>query len=185
MTYRLRSLAAVAALLLPCIATAQSTPRRFDRTSRILSVGLLTGGDYEGLGVGGSFEVGAYDFTPSLSLGLGGFAGFVRDDVAPVADPSYTQTSIPIMAMGNVHLALASVPKLDLYGGLSLGVVSVTTDYRDRTPPDNVEKSRRDSDLGVGLQLGARYAFSPRVIGFGQLGASKVPLLFTGFSFNF
>ncbi len=180
-----RALAVTAGLLAPCLATAQSASRQFDRSSRILSVGLLTGGNYDGLGVGGSFEVGAYSFTPSLSLGLGAFAGFVRDDIAPAALPTYTKTSVPIMAIGNVHLALASQPKLDLYGGLSLGVVSVSQDYGNRTPPAGVEKTRRDSDLGVGLQVGARYAFSPRVIGFGQLGASDVPLLYTGFSFNF
>ena len=185
MTYHFRSLAAAAALLVPCITTAQPASRQFDRTSRILSVGLLTGGDYDGLGIGGSFEVGTYEFTPSVSLGLGAFAGFVRDDVAPPALPSYTQTSVPIMAMGNLHLALRSQPKLDIYGGLSLGVVSVSQDYGNRTPPPGVEKTRRDSDLGVGLQFGARYAFSPRVIGFGQLGANKAPLLYTGFSFNF
>ena len=185
MTYRFSSVAVAASLLVPWMATAQPASRPFDRNSRIISVGILTGGDYEGLGAGGSFEVGTYDFTPGLSLGLGGFAGFVRDDVNPVAFPAYTQTQIPIMAIGNIHLSFASQPKLDLYSGLSLGVVNVRTDYGSRTPPLGVEKSRSDSDLGVGVQIGARYFFTPNITGFGQLGASKVPLLYTGFSFNF
>lgn len=183
MTNRFRSLAVAAALLVPALATAQSSSPAFSKASRIFNVGLLTGGDYEGFGAGISFEKGAYEFSPTLSLGLGASVGFLRGDVGLSNSFEYNVTQIPIMAIGNVHLALPSQPKLDLYGGLSLGVVRTSVSY-DGTAPNTFDGAS-DSDLGVGIQIGARYAFTPRVTGFGQLGANDIPLLYAGFSFNF
>lgn len=172
-------MALAAALLLPAAASAQVAPKAFGMSSRIVSVGLLAGGDYEGLGIGGAFEVGVYDFTPTLSLGLGGFAGFVRE-----TEGNLSLTQVPIMAIGNVHLSLPEQPKLDLYGGMSLGIVSASYKY-DGIAPAGVDDSESDSEIGVGIQVGARYAFTPRVTAFGQLGGIDIPLLFAGLTFKF
>ncbi|HYW31309.1 MAG TPA: outer membrane beta-barrel protein [Gemmatimonas sp.] len=184
MTNRFRTFAIAAAMLLPSVAFAQEAARPFGKGSRIASVGILTGGDYEGFGVGGSFEVGVMDLTPTLSLGIGAFAGFVRGDVGFSPTFDYTITQIPIMAIGNVHLALPSQPKLDLYGGLSLGINRYSYDYEGNAP-GTFDESDSDSEVGLGIQVGARYAFTPRAMGFAQLGANDIPLLYAGFSFKF
>ena len=185
MTRLSRTLAVAAALLLPSAAFAQdASARPFGQGSRIVSVGILTGGDYEGFGAGGSFEVGVKEFTPTLSLGLGAFAGVVRGDVGFTPGFDYTFTQIPIMAIGNLHLALPSQPKLDLYGGLSLGIIRTSVDY-DGNAPGAFDLEESDSDVGLGIQIGARYAFTPRTMGFAQLGANDIPLLYAGFSFKF
>lgn len=184
MTHRIRILAVAAAMLLPSVAFAQMTSTRaFGQGSRIASIGILTGGDYEGFGGGAAFEVGVKEFTPTLSLGLGGFVGYVKGDVGFSSVFDYNITQIPIMAQGNVHLAIPSQPKLDLYAGLSAGITRVSFDYEGSTPTgfDGVS----DSDFGIGFQVGARYAFSERAMGFAQLGASDIPLLFAGLSFRF
>ena len=184
MINRFRALTAAAALMLvPAVASAQaaSTPA-FGKGSRVLSLGIMTGGDYEGFGAGGSFEIGTHQLTNTLTLGLGGMVGFVRDSESGFgADFSVTQ--IPIMAIGNVHLALPSQPKLDLYGGVSLGIISARVSYD--SPVAGVDGSASESDFGVGIQVGARYAATERMQVFGQLGVNDIPLLFAGVSFKF
>ncbi|MES2522826.1 MAG: outer membrane beta-barrel protein [Gemmatimonadota bacterium] len=185
MTNFSRTLAVAAAMLLPSAAFAQEmSARPFGQGSRIVSVGILTGGDYEGFGIGGSFEVGVKEFTPTLSLGVGAFAGFVRGDVGFTPGFDYTFTQVPIMAIGNLHLALPSQPKLDLYGGLSLGIIRTSVDY-EGSAPGAFNLSESDSDVGLGIQIGARYAFTERTMGFAQLGANDIPLLYAGLSFKF
>ena len=163
---------------------AQATSSRaFGKGSRIASVGILTGGDYEGFGAGGSFEVAVKEFTPTLSLGVGAFAGIVRGDVGFSSVFNYTITQIPVMAIGNVHLSLPSQPKLDLYGGLSLGIVRTSFSFDGNAP--GLFDSASNSDTGLGIQIGARYAFTPRAMGFAQLGANDIPLFYGGLSLKF
>jgi len=183
MTNRFRSFAVAVAMLVPTVAFAQAkSTRLFGQGSHVASVGLLTGGDYEGFGVGGSFEVGVRDLTSTLSLGVGAFAGIVRGDVVHAGfDNPLTQ--IPVMAIGNVHLALPSQPKLDLYGGLSLCIVRTQFPFDGKAPNFFDEDSY--TNVGLGIQVGARYAFTPRAMGFAQLGANDIPLLYAGLSFKF
>jgi hypothetical protein len=185
MTNRFRTLAVAAAMLLPSVAFAQAASTRpFGQGSRIGSIGILTGGDYEGFGGGASFEVGMKEFTPTLSLGVGAFAGFVKGDVGFSSVFNYNLTQIPVMAIGNVHLALASQPKLDLYAGLSAGIVRSSISY-DGNAPGTFGLEDSNSDFGIGFQVGARYAFTERAMGFAQLGANDIPLLYAGLSFRF
>lgn len=177
-----RSLALVAALAAPLsIASAQSG---FGVGSKLFSVGLLGGGASNyGIGAGAAFEVGVKDFTPELSLGIGGFVGFThRSD--SYFTTSISSTTIPIAAIGNVHYKLKDQPKLDLYGGLNLGFVhySFSTDYPGYTAGSYGGGS---SSLALGLDVGARYDFAPKVAGFVQLsGGSNFPLYFLGLTFK-
>ena len=185
MTHRFRTLAIAAALLLPSVAFAQmASTRSFGQGSRILSVGVLTGGDYEGFGGGASFEVGVLEFTPALSLGIGAFAGFVKGDVGFTSAFNYNLTQIPVMGIGNLHLAIASQPKLDLYAGLSAGIIRTSVSY-DGNAPGSFGLADSNSDFGLGIQVGARYAFTERAMGFAQIGANDIPLLYAGLSFKF
>lgn len=185
MINRFRAFSAAAAMMLvPAIASAQapSTPA-FGKGSRVLSLGVMTGGDYEGFGAGGSFEVGTHTLTNTLTLGLGGMVGFVRDsENSGVLGGEFSVTQIPIMAIGNVHLALPNQPKLDLYGGVSLGIISARVSYDSDIA--GVDDSASESDFGIGIQVGARYAATPRFQLFGQLGVNDIPLLFAGVSFK-
>ena len=87
------------------------------------------------------------------------------------------------MSIGNVHLSLPSQPTLDLYGGLSLGIVCTSFSFDGNAP--GLFDSASNSDTGLGMQIGAQYALTPRAMGFAQLGAYDIPLLYGGVWFKF
>ena len=178
-----RSLALVAGLAAPLsIASAQGG---FGVGSKLFSVGLLGGSTGYGLGAGAAFEVGIKDFTPEVSLGIGGFAGFTQKTVnygVVASNYSYTLRSIPVAAIGNVHYKIKDQPKLDLYGGLNLGFVKYS--YSSSVTGFNSD-NLGSSDVALGLNVGARYDLTSSVAGLLQLsGGSNFPLYFVGVTFK-
>jgi hypothetical protein len=96
---------------------------------------------------------------------------------------SYKWTTIPIAAIANAHYKMADQPKVDLYGGLSLGFVhySYSSDYAGF----NSSSVGGSSDLALGINVGGRYDFTPNVAGVLQLsGGSHFPLYFLGLTFK-
>ncbi|MEP6764680.1 MAG: outer membrane beta-barrel protein [Gemmatimonadaceae bacterium] len=177
-----RSLALVAGLAAPLsIASAQGG--NFGVGSKILSVGLLGGGNNFGIGGGVAFEVGAKELAPDFTLGVGGFIGFTQKTYDCSIGCTYTFRAIPIAAIGNVHYKLKDQPKLDLYGGLSLGF----TNYSSSSSYTgfNSDNFGASSGLGFGLQVGARYNLTDKVAGMLQLGGgSNTALYFLGLTFK-
>ena len=162
-------------------AAAQGSSASFQKGTKVLSLGVMTGGDYEGLGGGASFEVGVLDFTPSIRLGVGGMFGYLRDS-QDFGLSEYTLTQMPIMAIGNVHFELPNQPKLDLYAGASLGIIRVSYSGDFAGIPG---LNASDSDTGFGIQGGARYSIGEKISVMGQLGVGDIPLLFGGISLKF
>jgi hypothetical protein len=180
-----RSIAVAAALVAPLsVASAQkSSDGSFGVGTRELSVGLLGGssGNY-GIGAGAAFEVGVKELAPNFTLGLGAFVGFTSKSEG-VSGYSYTARTIPIAAVGNVHYKLQDQPKLDLYGGLNVGFVHYSFSSSDAY--FNGYNYGSSSDLALGVDIGARYDFAPKVAGFVQLsGGSAFPLYFVGLTFK-
>ena len=87
------------------------------------------------------------------------------------------------MSIGNVHLSSPSQPNLDLYGGLSLGIVCTRFSFDGNAP--GLFDSASNSDTGLSMQIGARHALTPRAMGFAQLGAYDIPRLYGGVWFKF
>lgn len=156
------ALALAAAAAVP--ASSAMAQGEFTPGTKIASVGLLSAGNGGGTGIGGAFEFSMLELAPNLNLGIGGSVGYYS---------RFSVTSIPLYANGNVHLALPSVPELDLYAGLAVGVVRFSGDGVSGT-----------SDLFIGVNLGGRYYFTPKVAGFAQLGVGDVPELFLGVTFK-
>ncbi len=170
-TLRPLALALAAAATLPLsTATAQGA---FTPGSKVVSVGLLSDA---GTGVGGAFEYSLTELSPNVRLGVGAFLGYFTESVG--AD-SYS--AVPILATGNVHLALSELPALDLFAGISLGVVQYV--YRDEMPGVRVDDTVQDAVAG--FNIGARYYLTPTVGAFGQLGIGDVPEFFVGLSLKF
>lgn len=181
MISRLRVFAAVAAFALPTATlVAQSTSTvPFGVGDRVASVGVMTGGDYDGSGVGAMAEWGVLKFTPKVHLGIGGFAGVQRNSET-AGSFKVTSTVIPIMAQGNLHFALEGQPKLDLFAGASIGLIRASADCTGCT---SVDASNTDS--AVGIQGGARLNIASALSVVGQLGFGDLPLIFAGISFKF
>ncbi|WP_291161323.1 outer membrane beta-barrel protein [Gemmatimonas sp. UBA7669] len=173
------ALAAAAVLAIPSMASAQATGP-FEVGSKVGSIGFMAGGDYEGAGLGVQGEVG-FKKLGNTVLGLGGFVGIQRDSET-VFGSKYTSTVIPIMAIGNVHFPIASQPKLDLFAGASLGFVSVNVEVEGTGLGDF---DAGDSDIGFGIQGGARYNLSNKLSLMGQVGVGDIPLIFAGVSIKF
>lgn len=153
----------------------------FQKGTKILSLGVMAGGDYEGIGGGASFEVGILEIAPKIKLGVGGLFGYVRDSES-FGLSDYTFTQMPIMAIGNVHFEVPSQPKLDLYAGASVGIIRVSYDGNFAGIP-GIDGS--DSDTGFGIQGGIRYNLSGKTSVMGQIGVGDIPLIFAGVSFKF
>lgn len=177
----LRNLAfAAAALALPAVVGAQSSAS-FGKGTKVLSLGVMAGGDYEGFGGGASVEVGVLEFTPKIKLGVGGMIGYVRSSES-FGLSKYTLAAMPVMAIGNVHFEVPNQPKLDLYAGASVGIVRVSYSG-DFAGIPGIGGST--SDTGFGIQGGARYGIGDKMSLMGQVGIGDIPLLYAGVSFKF
>ena len=178
-----RSFVIAAALVAP-LSVASAQGDGFKVGTKILSIGLLGGGTGFGIGAGAAYEVGVKELAPEWTLGVGGFVGFTSKsyDCGPAC--SYSFRAIPIDAIGNVHYRMKDNPKLDLYGGLSVGF----TNFSASSSVNGFDYGlygNTNSGLGIGGQVGARYDFTPKLGGFLQLGGgSNTAVYFIGVNFK-
>ncbi len=170
-TLRPLALTLAAAAMLP-LSTAEAQGE-FAPGSKVVSVGLLSDG---GTGVGGAFEYSVMELAPNIRLGLGAFLGYFRG-----SGGFSRYSAVPILASGNVHLALPELPALDLFAGVSLGIVQFS--YEET--PGVMRTDDTVSDGVFGINIGARYYFAPTVGAFAQLGVGDVPEIFLGLSLKF
>lgn len=180
MIARFGRLAAATALVvaLPLTASAQSTT--FSKGDRVVSVGFMTGGDYDGSGVGVQAEWGLLPIGKT-TLGIGGFIGYQSDDQGSGAFKA-SWSALPVMAVANLHFPIESQPKLDLYAGASIGFIRYGWDYAGTLPPGAVKS---DTQSAIGFQGGVRYWLGSRFGINGQLGLNDLPLLQAGVSLKF
>lgn len=148
-----------------------------------LGLGFGYGG---GVLFGGMFEA---PITNPGTVGPGRLAIAARIDYWSWSDSypgaySYTYSYIPIGVLCDYHFALSD-PKWDLFGGLGLGYVIVSSSY---TGPAFTEGFNPSSSYGSGIfitgQLGARYFFSPSIAIRAEYGFSYLPFA-VGLDFRF
>ena len=125
-----------------------------------------------------------------MRLGVGGFLGYQHDSDGLFGN-NFSVSSILVAGFVNGHYQLKQVPKLDLYAGPVLGIsrqsvnydkkcVSLFTDYCD------YQSRYPKSYPAVGVQTGARYEFTPGVLGSIQLSVgTRLPLANAGIAFKF
>jgi opacity protein-like surface antigen len=176
---------ATALLVSPMAAQAQiAESPLFSKGTKLLSVNIQTGGDYDATGFGGAFELGVAPIGKSATFGLGASIGYFSES-ARFFTESYTISLMPIMATGNVHFGLKDVKNLGLYAGASLGIIRASVDYEGAFDEEEFGIGASDSESGFGLQVGARYAITPKLLLHGQLGLIDIPLLTAGVSIKF
>lgn len=159
-------------------SAAQSAPNSgFGQGTKLVSVGLLAGGDYSGTGIGGQLEWGVRNIGRT-TLSLGAFAGVQRESTG-AGSLEVTTSALPIMAVGNIHFPVGSNDRVDMYAGASLGIVRVSV----KSEASNVGSSR-DSETRTagGVQVGVRYRAASRLSLMGQLGLVDLPLIMAGLS---
>jgi hypothetical protein len=169
MTKQLRSLALglAAAVLVPVVsASAQGAAPAFGKGSKIVDLGIVAD-DPTGFAAG--FEVGLLELAPNLTLGVGALGTY----------QSESSVSLMILAgQANLHYTLPSLPALDLFGGATVGINRVSVDF--------LGEDASDSDVGVGLNIGARYMFTSKLGGVVRLGLNDdIPDIILGLSIKF
>jgi hypothetical protein len=167
-TIRTFTVALAAAALLP-LAAASAQGAAFGKGSKILDLGIVT----DPTGVGAGLEIGVLELAPNLTLGVGGAASYQSQSSFGV-DVSTTW----LAGVANVHYALPNLPALDLFGGASLGIFRASVDAAGLG-------SASDSELGFGINLGARYMLTDKLGGVVRLGIEDAPELFLGLSIKF
>lgn len=163
---------------IPSLATAQS--KNFSKGDRVLSVGFMTGGDYDGSGVGVQAEFGVLPIGKA-TLGIGGFVGYQHNSKSAGVFKS-TTTAVPFMVISNLHIPIESQPNLDLYGGVSIGFLHTSSEVEGLGA---VGGKSSDTDSGFGVQVGARYWLTSKLGVNAQLGFSDIPLIQAGVSIKF
>ncbi|HYW31477.1 MAG TPA: outer membrane beta-barrel protein [Gemmatimonas sp.] len=199
MTRCFRFAASLFALFTPVVLQAQSAPatstgsqpstivepgdvmRPFIKGTRNVSLGYMAAGEYQGHGAGIMLEKGMLSLSPRLHVGVGGFLG-VQRNTETFGETTVRSTSVPLMGIANMHLAPISMPRLDLYGGLSAGFTRTSLDTDAVVLPPGDEAG---TEFSLAIQAGARYALSQRSSLLVQIGLGDLPLLFAGASFKF
>ena len=165
---RLLAVALVAAVAVPA-TSASAQDAAFGKGTKIVDLGIVT--DPTGLGAG--FEIGLMELAPNLRLGIGGALSYQSESAFGI-----DVTSTWVAGLANVHYAIPSVPALDLFGGVSLGIVRASID-------GGLGGSISDSEVGFGINLGARYMFTNKLGATVRLGIEDAPDLFLGVSIKF
>lgn len=180
---------AAAVAVAPSIMLAQKN--QFEVGSKVLSVGLLLGGtSYTygsgGIGLGAGLEVGVGEIAKQVRLGVGGFLGYQHDSDGLFGN-NFSVSSILVAGFVNGHYQLRQVPKLDLYAGPVLGISRQSVNYDNKCEISiKYDCNNSSSDPAVGVQTGARYEFTPGVLGSIQLSVgTRLPLANAGIAFKF
>ena len=108
------------------------------------------------------------------AITLGGYGGFTSGSMTyrvPGYSSSASYTHILLGFRGMFHYPFA--PKLDTYAGLMLGYHIASTSYSNSGPMGSYSNSGlTGSGFDIGVILGARYFFTPRIGAFTELGYS-------------
>jgi hypothetical protein len=153
------------------IATQAQT---FNKGDKVLNVGIGLGSVYGYAGYGSSlpplsasFEVGITDKVGIGRVGVGGIFAYSK-----YGDSNFSVSNIIIGARGLYHFDF-DVEKLDVYGGVMLGynIVSTSPDYSTISGGFGFVNPYGSYVTG-GVFAGARYMFSEKIGGFGELGYS-------------
>jgi len=156
-----------------CFITVSAQTSTFEKGSGVGNLGiglgnaLYTGGGYTSAipPISVSYEVGALDgIFDKGTLGIGGYLGYTSAKYGYVGY-EWKYTNVVIGVRGAIHYPF--VEKLDTYAGLMLGYDIVSVKEPSGFPGGY-------SALGSGLILpgfvGARYYFTDKFAGFGELG---------------
>lgn len=156
-------------------ATFASGQARYDKGDVLLNVGLGLGYYYGG---GGIPLIASLEFAVNDVITVGPYFGYTSRGYT-----GYRYTFLDFGVRGSYHFSeLFEIrnEKVDIYGGAALGYAVSSFSYDNAIYDNNLYPSR----VQFGLHAGARYFFSEKVAGFGELGFGLAPLAL-GLTFKF
>ena len=168
------------------ICTVQISAQAFSSTTKEFNAGLGFGNSYFGY----TYASGAnYSQIPTIflsydqgtnieigpgTIGVGGFFGYSSAKASYAFDTyewSYSWKNTVVGGRGTYHYPVAN-DKLDLYGGVSVGLWMQSYTYRDTDPSFNglYDQNERYTNLYYSGCVGARYLLTDKIGLFGELG---------------
>ncbi|MEX2230554.1 MAG: hypothetical protein WD824_00225 [Cyclobacteriaceae bacterium] len=156
-------------------ATFASGQARYNKGDMLLNVGFGLGYYY---GNGGIPLIASFEFAPSDVITVGPYISYTSRGYT-----GFRYTFLDFGVRGSYHFSeLFEIrnEKVDVYGGANLGYAVSSFSYDNAFYDDNIYPSR----VQFGLHAGARYFFSEKVAGYGELGFGLAPLAL-GITFKF
>lgn len=186
----------ISAMLMVAIATigkAQTSSSAFKNGDNLFQVGIGVGSPFFGYGYSSSLP-----FNPTISyekgitdqISAGGIISFASSKYQYNGFTVFKQSATYIGARGAYHVNqyLNLGDNVDLYGGVSLGVVIVnTTDegtIKDQQG-NTLNFSQTGSGVGFGLYAGGKYYFQPNFGVYAEVGYQSLSFLNLGVTFKF
>ena len=143
----------------------------YKKGDQVISLGIGLGGFAGAYGSGGIAITGGYEYGIHENISLGGVVGYSSSSEDVWGDYGWKYTYILIGARGAYHIDLIKDPKFDTYGGLLLGYNIVSSSAKGTAPVLGLGSySASSSYLAIGVFIGGRYYFSPKLAVQAELG---------------
>lgn len=163
---------------------AQSKSSSFNKGDNLLNIGVGIGSPFFGSGYSSSLPVNptiSYERGVSNAISVGGQLSYASSKYEGFNNSySFKESAIYIGARGSYHFneLLQLNPKFDLYGGASLGYVTVSISDNQSTYEGAA------SSLGFGLFAGGKYYLKSSTALYAELGYQSLSLLNVGIAFK-
>lgn len=173
-----KSLKFLCVIALVFSATFASAQARYDKGDVLLNAGIGLGYYYAS---GVPLLVSA-EFAVNDVISVGPYLGYTSHSSGS-SWQGYTWRQrwsfIDIGVRGSYHFSeLFEIrnEKVDVYGGAFLGYLISNYSYTSDMPNDPGRSNSLGGGLRLGIHVGARYFFSEKVAGYGELGYGVAPL---------
>ncbi|ARS42581.1 hypothetical protein CA265_24120 [Sphingobacteriaceae bacterium GW460-11-11-14-LB5] len=172
-------------ILIALTGIAQSKSGSFNKGDNLFNIGVGIGSPFFGSGYTSSLPVNpsiSYERGVTDAISVGGQLSYASSKYEGFNNTySFKESAIYVSARGSYHFnqLLDLNPKFDLYGGASLGYVTVSIS-------DNQGSFEgAASGLGFGLYAGSKYYLKPSTAIYAELGYQSLSLLNIGIAFKF
>ncbi len=173
----------IALFLFTAIASMAQSKSAFNKGDNLFNVGVGIGSPYFGTGYSSSLPVNpsvSYEIGVSDAISVGGQVSYASSKYDGY-NYTFKESAIFFGARGSYHFneLLKLNPKFDLYGGDSLGYVTVSISDNQSTVTGTA------SGFGFGLYAGGKYYLGKGTAIYSELGYQSLSFLNVGIAFKF
>lgn len=166
------------------LAVKGQSKSSFNKGDNLFNIGVGIGSPFFGSGYSSSLPVNpsvSYERGVSDAISVGGQVSYASSKYDGGYNYTFKESAIYIGARGSYHFnqLLNINPKFDLYGGASLGYVTVSISDNQSTITGTA------SGFGFGLYAGGKYYLGSGTAIYSELGYQSLSFLNIGVAFKF
>lgn len=174
----------IALFTFSALAVNAQSKSSFNKGDNLFNVGVGIGSPYFGTGYSSSIPVNpsvSYEVGVSNAISVGGQVSYASSKYDGGFNYTFKESAIYFGARGSYHFneLLKLNPKFDLYGGASLGYVTVSISDNQSTVTGTA------SGFGFGLYAGGKYYLGKGTAIYSELGYQSLSFLNVGIAFKF